>query len=95
MEELMIFDYCEFEDVLDERSLVLIGCRFSDEPDELYVVQMDVLRSGAILNFKLLFNGMDCKYGFKPNESEAIRDYVQNVIPTSEYADWFEGTLTL
>jgi hypothetical protein len=91
----MIFDYCEIESVQNEHAAIFAGCRFADEPDELYVVQLNIFRNGAILDMKLLFNGVDCKYGFKTLDCEAIRDYVQSVILTSEYADWFEGSLKL
>ncbi|PZE22034.1 hypothetical protein [Paenibacillus xerothermodurans] len=91
----MVFDYVEFDSAGDKDITILVGCRFADEPEELYVVEVRALKNGLLNDWRLLFNGMDCKYDFKPDERAAVRDYLHSVVPTTEYAQWFEGSLTV
>ncbi|MDF2960004.1 MAG: hypothetical protein K0S39_1739 [Paenibacillus sp.] len=91
----MDFDYCEFESVNSNQMNIFAGCRFTDEPDDLYVVQLDALQDGTVQELKLYFNDHDCKYNFRPEELAAIKEYVLSVIASTEYADWFKGSLRL
>jgi hypothetical protein len=87
----MNFDYCELELVEAEggdRHLVAVGCRFEDEPDELYVIHLIVNRQGGIEELKLYFNGHDCKYTFKPEELAALKEYVEQARTAADSADW-------
>ncbi|OXM88155.1 hypothetical protein [Paenibacillus rigui] len=90
----MEFDYCELE--LHEPSGLLqisVGCRFVDEPNELYVIVLDAGEDGAVNRLQLMFNGMDCRYAFKAEESEAVLQYVRTSIAETEYASWFKNSL--
>lgn len=92
----MEFDYCNLEPVRAENLLFVdIGCRFKDEPDELYVIQMICRPRGVLEDIKLLFNSMDCNYRFKEDELRAVEAYVQQTVLASEYAGWFQGSLSL
>ncbi|MCU6795937.1 hypothetical protein OB236_27840 [Paenibacillus sp. WQ 127069] len=91
----MKFDYCEFENESEQSVEIDIGCRFDDEPDELYVIQLILGKDGTSLGIKLLFNGLDCKYQFKPEEKTSIVSYIQHSLPDTPYKDWFEGSLFL
>jgi hypothetical protein len=96
--QLMIFDYCEMDNSAlksSELLTIIAGCRFKDEPDELYVVQMDLRKDGKAGDLKLFFNGHDCNYKFKPEEFEAIQKYVADEMRASDYADWLEGAVKL
>jgi hypothetical protein len=96
LEEKMKFDYCEFENKSEQTMEIDIGCRFEDEPDELYVIQISLQKDeGKVQELKLVFNRMDCKYVFKPEEKIAIADYIHTILPTTAYADWFKGRLLL
>lgn len=92
----MNFDYCEMERSGERDSLqVTIGCRFMDEPDELYVILMDVQQDGDVKELKLMFNGMDCKYAFKKEEIDAVFQYVLAAIDSTANADWLQGKLAI
>ncbi|SFK93448.1 hypothetical protein SAMN03159341_102242 [Paenibacillus sp. 1_12] len=91
----MKFDYCEFENESEQSIEIDMGCRFDDEPDELYVIQIMFHKDGTSLGLKLLFNGLDCKYQFKPEEKSSIIDYILHIVPDTAYKDWFEGSLHL
>ncbi|MCS7461610.1 hypothetical protein N0M98_15765 [Paenibacillus doosanensis] len=92
----MEFDYCQMEaDSSGDTLLIDIGCKFTDEPDELYVVQLKGHKDGRLEELRLVFNRMDCKYNFKPEEKAAVLQYVGEALDSSEYANWFQGGLTL
>ncbi|MCR8633889.1 hypothetical protein [Paenibacillus radicis (ex Xue et al. 2023)] len=91
----MIFDYCELESIQSGQLTIIAGCRFADEPDELYVVQLDTLQDGTVQELGLYFNGNDCKYSFKQEERALIKDYVLEKLAATEYANWFQGDLKL
>ncbi|TDF99253.1 hypothetical protein [Paenibacillus piri] len=91
----MIFDYCEFEKTEEGRLTVITGCRFEDEPDELYVIHLNTLQDGTVRKLTLYFNGHDCSYTFKAEEAEAVLAYAAEVIPSSAYAGWYEGELRI
>jgi hypothetical protein len=81
-EELMKFDYCQFENGQDGSMTIFVGCSFEDEPDELYVIEICTQANGkAPHGLRLLFNGMDCKYSFKSEEKAAISKYVKSTLP--------------
>lgn len=90
----MEFDYCNVEqDEMNQQLLLEIGCKFQDEPDELYVIQLTGQKSGALKEVQLLFNAMDCRYSFKEDELVALMNYVRDKLSSSEYAEWFQGEL--
>lgn len=91
----MNFDYCEIETPQNGVLTFMVGCRFEDEPDELYVIQLDASQDGSVRELKLFFNGHDCKYMFKPEESDSIIKYLGDGLPETEYADWFHGSFKL
>jgi len=95
MEVIMNFDYCDLESVRTGQLTCTVGCRFADEPNELYVIEMDVTQEGNVLGIKLYFNGHDCQYPFKEEEIASVIAYVESVIPLTEYADWLRGRLIL
>jgi hypothetical protein len=95
LEEKMNFDYCEFEKGSAQAMEIYIGCRFIDEPEELYVIHVSAHQDGNAKGLKLLFNGMDCKYSFKAEEKASIVDYIHSTLPDTEYVDWFEGSVKL
>jgi hypothetical protein len=95
LEEMMKFDYCEIENGPAQTMDIYMGCRFDDEPEELYVIQMIVGKDGIVQVQKLLFNGMDCKYLFKAEENALIKDYIYETLQSTAYVDWFEGTLSI
>ncbi|MBP1988998.1 hypothetical protein [Paenibacillus eucommiae] len=68
----MIIDYHEVERNGDEL-LIYIGIQFEDEPDSLYVVSITAGDDGTVKEWKLLYNGVDCKYTFKPEEKQALQ----------------------
>ncbi|MEC0230945.1 hypothetical protein [Paenibacillus alba] len=70
----MIMDYCE-RGISEEMVQVHIGLQFEDEPDSLYVAELAVGDDGYVTEWKLFFNGFDCKYTFRPDEIEALIDY--------------------
>ncbi|GAA4867618.1 hypothetical protein GCM10023310_54200 [Paenibacillus vulneris] len=88
----MEFDYCNVElDEIKERLFMEIGCKFQDEPEELYVIQMTGEPSGTLKEVRLLFNTMDCRYSFKEDELASLLEYVREQLSSSEYAEWFEA----
>ncbi|MFE5317070.1 hypothetical protein ACFQ88_00040 [Paenibacillus sp. NPDC056579] len=88
----MEFDYCNMEMIVTDNLLQIdIGCRFIDEPDELYAIQLQCKPYGVMEDIKLMFNSMDCNYRFKEDEMRAIEAYVRTSVCSSEYADWFQG----
>ncbi|NOU97652.1 hypothetical protein GC093_31150 [Paenibacillus sp. LMG 31456] len=89
----MIFDYYELESLQSGFLTIIVGCRFADEPDELYVIQLDTLQDGTVQELKLYFNGNDCKYTFKPDECALIKDYLVGELADSDYANWYQGGL--
>lgn len=90
----MEFDYCNVEQDDTNRQLLMdVGCKFQDEPDELYVIQLKGEPNGALKEIKLMFNSMDCRYSFKEDELSALLNYVRDELSSSEYADWFQGEL--
>jgi len=92
----MIFDYCNMEPIRSDNMLLLdIGCRFADEPEELYVIQLNCRPGGEIGNIKLMFNSMDCKYRFKEEELKAVEAYVEKTLLDSEYEGWYRRGLPL
>ncbi|KIL38484.1 hypothetical protein SD70_25925 [Gordoniibacillus kamchatkensis] len=60
---------------------VYVGLRFQDEPDELYVARVRLSADGAVLAADLLFNGMDCRYEWRPGERDAVLQYVKEQHP--------------
>ncbi|TXK83479.1 hypothetical protein [Paenibacillus sp. N3.4] len=70
----MIMDYCERE-IVDGRVHFHIGLQFEDEPDSLYVAELELKEDGSVQELKLYFNGFDCKYKFRPEESDALIRY--------------------
>lgn len=91
----MKFDYCEIENGSAQTMDIYMGCRFDDEPEELYVIQLNVRKDGITQVLKLLFNGMDCKYLFKDEEKASIRDYIYETLKATAYVNCFEGTLSI
>jgi hypothetical protein len=90
---MMKFDYCEIENGSIQTLEIIIGCSFEDEPEELYVIQLNLNKDGKISMLKLLFNGMDCKYVFKDIEKASIIAYIDETLPATTYAIWLEGQL--
>ncbi|NOU99307.1 hypothetical protein [Paenibacillus planticolens] len=70
----MIIDYCE-QQKTDGQIQLHIGLQFEDEPDSLYVAELAVDNNGEVLEWKLFFNGFDCKYNFHSHEKEALIHY--------------------
>lgn len=70
----MIMDYCE-QEITDGKSLLHIGLQFEDEPDSLYVAELEVDENGVVVRWELYFNGFDCKYKFRPSEKEEMIHY--------------------
>jgi hypothetical protein len=80
----MIMDYCE-QEITDGKSLLHIGLQFEDEPDSLYVAELELDEDGVVVRWELYFNGFDCKYNFRPTEKEAMIHYAaQQGITISE-----------
>jgi len=92
----MEFDYCEMDWNEEQHVLqVNVGCRFADEPEELYVIVFDIPEEGSVKNMHLMFNGMDCKYAFKEAETAAILHYVQEAAASTEYAERMRGAFLI
>ncbi|WP_051620456.1 hypothetical protein [Paenibacillus sp. UNC451MF] len=90
----MEFDYCNVDhDETNQQLLLDVGCKFQDEPDELYVIQLKGEPSGALKEVRLLFNMMDCKYSFKEDELAALLNYVRDMLKSTDYSEWFQGGL--
>ncbi|MBP1962063.1 hypothetical protein [Paenibacillus aceris] len=70
----MIMDYCE-QEITDGKMQLHIGLQFEDEPDSLYVAELAVDDGGMVTEWKLFFNGFDCKYSFRSDEKEALIHY--------------------
>lgn len=70
----MIIDYCE-QEIVEGKMQLHIGLQFEDEPDSLYVAELAVDDDGVVTEWKLFFNGFDCKYTFRPDEKEAFIHY--------------------
>ncbi|BFT71335.1 hypothetical protein [Paenibacillus sp. P36] len=70
----MIIDYCE-QEIVEGKVQLHIGLQFEDEPDSLYVAELAVDDEGVVTEWKLFFNGFDCKYTFRPDEKEACIHY--------------------
>jgi hypothetical protein len=77
---VLIFDYAEAEangDGWDAQ----VGLKFADEPDELYVARIRIREDGAVQSAELYFNGMDCRYEWRPGEREALKRYMEEQLP--------------
>lgn len=70
----MIMDYCE-QEISEGQTLIHIGLQFEDEPDSLYVAELEVDEQGVVKHWQLFFNGFDCKYHFRPSEKEEMIHY--------------------
>lgn len=70
----MIMDYCE-QEISEDQTLIHIGLQFEDEPDSLYVAELEVDVLGVVKSWQLFFNGFDCKYNFRPSEKEEMIHY--------------------
>lgn len=70
----MIMDYCE-QEKLEDVTRIHIGLQFEDEPDSLYVAELEVDDQGVVKIWQLYFNGFDCKYKFRQEEKEEIIQY--------------------
>lgn len=70
----MIMDYCE-QEITEGKVQLHIGLQFEDEPDSLYVAELELGDNGVIREWKLFFNGFDCNYTFRPAEREALVRY--------------------
>lgn len=70
----MIIDYCE-QEIVEGKVQLHIGLQFEDEPESLYVAELAVDNEGVVTEWKLFFNGFDCKYTFRPDEKQAFIDY--------------------
>ncbi|NHN28816.1 hypothetical protein [Paenibacillus agricola] len=92
---MMKFDYCEIEDGSAQTLAIYVGCRFEDEPEELYVIQLHISKNGIVQLLKLLFNGMDCRYSFKDEEKASIKNYIYEMLPATPYEEWLEGSIAL
>ncbi|MBD0380688.1 hypothetical protein [Paenibacillus sedimenti] len=68
----MIIDYCEKEITEGGRTQLHMGLQFEDEPDSLYVAELELDEDGSISEWKLFYNGFDCGYAFRPEEKEAL-----------------------
>jgi hypothetical protein len=68
----LIIDYHEVETEPDGELNIHVGIQFEDEPDSLYVIQISADVNGWVRAWTLLYNGMDCKYSFKPEEKEEV-----------------------
>ncbi|SDO08702.1 hypothetical protein SAMN04487897_10834 [Paenibacillus sp. yr247] len=67
----MIMDYCE-QEIVEDKVQLHIGLQFEDEPDSLYVAELQLSDDGIVREWKLFFNGFDCSYIFRPEEREAL-----------------------
>ncbi|NOU64458.1 hypothetical protein GC096_10500 [Paenibacillus sp. LMG 31461] len=70
----MIMDYCE-QEISEGQTFIHIGLQFEDEPDSLYVAELEVDDQGVVKHWQLFFNGFDCKYNFRPTEKEEMIHY--------------------
>ncbi|OCT12447.1 hypothetical protein A8709_31980 [Paenibacillus pectinilyticus] len=70
----MIMDYCE-QEITEEKTLLHIGLQFEDEPDSLYVAELEIDEDGVVASWQLFFNGFDCKYNFRPSEKAEMMHY--------------------
>ncbi|MFC5447985.1 hypothetical protein [Paenibacillus aestuarii] len=70
----MKFDYCE-QEIADGQTLLHIGLQFEDEPDSLYVAELQLDGNARVSVWKLYYNGFDCGYPFKPEEKEQLIAY--------------------
>ena len=61
-----------------DKTLIHIGLQFEDEPDSLYVAELEVDDQGVVKQWQLFFNGFDCKYNFRPSEKEEMIHYAVN-----------------
>jgi hypothetical protein len=68
----LIIDYHEAETEPDGELNIHVGIQFEDEPDSLYVIHISADVNGWVKAWTLLFNGVDCKYTFKPEEKEDV-----------------------
>ncbi|SEB67246.1 hypothetical protein [Paenibacillus sp. GP183] len=68
----MIIDYHEAETKPDGELSIHVGIQFEDEPDSLYVIHISVDVNGWVKAWTLLYNGVDCKYNFKPEEKVKV-----------------------
>jgi hypothetical protein len=68
----LIIDYHEAETEPDGELSIHVGIQFEDEPDSLYVIQICADVNGWVKEWTLLYNGVDCKYTFKPEEKEIV-----------------------
>ncbi|NRF89611.1 hypothetical protein HQN89_00980 [Paenibacillus frigoriresistens] len=67
----MIMDYCE-QEITEGRVQLHVGLQFEDEPDSLYVAELELEENGVVKEWKLFFNGFDCNYTFRPEERETL-----------------------
>jgi hypothetical protein len=67
----VIMDYCE-QEMTEGKVQLHIGLQFEDEPDSLYVAELELGDNGVVSEWKLFFNGLDCNYTFRPAEKEAL-----------------------
>jgi hypothetical protein len=72
----LIIDYHEAETGPDGELSIHVGIQFEDEPDSLYVIHINADVNGWVKAWMLLFNGVDCKYTFKPEEKEEVRAHL-------------------
>jgi hypothetical protein len=67
----VIIDYCE-QEIVEGRTHLHIGLQFEDEPDSLYVAELELNVDGRVRSWQLFFNGFDCKYAFRQEEKELL-----------------------
>jgi hypothetical protein len=72
----VIIDYFETEHD-DEDLLVRVGLQFEDEPGALYMALL-TCQGTSTSDMKLYYNGFDCKYAFKQEEKQLIKQYLMD-----------------
>jgi hypothetical protein len=70
----VIMEYCE-QEIAEGKVQHHIGLQIEDEPDSLYVAELEMGDECIVTEWKLFFNGFNCNYTFRPAEREALIRY--------------------